>query len=58
MSTGEKIYEFTGNIVVLEEIRGLSSSLVWGEAGGMLAAAVWQAGRTNRRKVRKGRHDE
>ena len=53
MSAGEKIYEFTGNIIILEGVRGVTSSLVWGEAGGMLIAAIWQTGAIRRRRDRK-----
>lgn len=52
MSAGQKIYEFTGNIVELEGIRGLVSSLVWGEFGGMVLVAAAEAGQRFRRKDR------
>lgn len=52
MSSGQKIYEFTGNIVTMEWIRGLVSSLVWGEIGGMFFVMMAENGQKFRKKKR------
>lgn len=43
MSEGQKIYEFKENIVALEGVRGLISTMVWSEIGGMVFVGIWQA---------------
>ncbi len=55
MSEGQKIYEFQGNIITLEFIRGLVSSLVWGETGGIMIILFWQAGKICWKRKRQER---
>lgn len=45
MQSGEKIYEFKGNIIKVECIRGAVSSLVWGGFTGILISVIFEGRR-------------
>lgn len=50
MSPGEDVYEFDGNILIMERVRGNVSSLVWGAVAGMVISVGWQMVKKERRQ--------